>query len=502
MQIDNLVTQIQSLANGKKASPFVPIKREYRYILIALIILQLLIELIEFLNSESEATSWAALGALTQSILLYLPVFFYRRSYGWFHPLVFIPLYTFAFSLPTFVPKVITLLWEGPSAILYEPTTNVALGNWGRESLTWLNAKAAYVTIVSLIAYYLGFFLFPPLKIPRLRLKPISYPGLKTAIAVGFSLAIFIIFLERYGGLTGHLVANWQGGRHSNLAGQYYWAFLVNFSLVACLIWLGIDPNVFQKPLFWSCTLTSMLMRFLFTGSRSGIFFMLMIGVMIWMLRKGRFSLTKVISLMLVVIIGIGVLGTFRNVVRDEGVADLSTLTDIQAGIVQALGNSEEAGELTGARNGGPLPMLAYVPEREEYLRGSTYLAALTIPIPRAIWPEKPGLCGGRAAKTFYYENADWGIPCGSIGESYWNFGLPGVIVAFLLYGYFHKCLAQSFRSYQGKSTALVLYALILFYIRPDSTALIKLMQLLVQATILLYLWGGISLFSRRRVKF
>lgn len=482
----------------KKPSPFIPIKLQYRIFLMILIGMQLVIELIEFINSHDEATSWAALAGLGQSIMLYLPIFFYRSSYGWFHPLIFLPLYTFAFNLPLFVPKVFNLFWEGPASLVFVPVTSVALSDWGQESLIWLNAYASLVTIISIGAYYLGFFLLPALKTPEISLKPIKHPGVKTLVVVIFSVLVFLIFLDRHGGLTGHLIENWLGGRHSNLAGQYYWAFLINFSIVASLIWLAVDPNVFIKPLFWSCAITAMMTRFLFSGSRSAIIYFMMIGVMIWMMRKGRFSMIKVISIILVAILAIGLLGTFRNVVRDTGVADLSTLTDIQGGIVQAIGTDEEAGELTGGRNGGPLPILAYVPEREEYLYGSTYLAALTLPIPRNLWPEKPGLCGGRAAKTFYFEHADWGIPCGSIGEAYWNFGLPGVCVAFFLYGYFHKCLAQAFRKYANQATALVLYTIILFYIRPDTTVIMKLLQLLIQGIILLYFWGGIPLFSRR----
>jgi oligosaccharide repeat unit polymerase len=145
--------------------------------------------------------------------------------------------------------------------------------------------------------------------------------------------------------------------------------------------------------------------------------------------------------------------------------------------------------------------MLAYVPKREGYLYGATYLAALTLFIPRSIWPDKPGLCGSLAARTFYFDNADWGIPCDSIGEAYWNFGIPGVCVVFFLYGYFHKWLAQSFRKYSGEVSVLVLYTIALFYIRPDTTVIMKTIQLLIQMVILLYLWGALPLFSRRRFK-
>ena len=485
----------------QRKSPFISIKIHYRVALFFLLGLQLLIEFIEFLNSNNEATKWAALAGLGQSIMLYLPIFFYRPSYGWFHPLIFLPLYTFAFNLPLFIPRLFTLLTEGPESIVYVPVTSIALSGWGQESLIKLNGYASLVTIISLGAYYLGFFLLPALKTPKLRLKKIKYPGIKTLITVLFSLLVFAIFLQLNGGLAGHLVANWLGGRHANLAGKYYWAFLINFGLVGCLIWLGMDASVFKKPLFWSCALTAMFTRFLYSGSRSAVLYFLMIGVIIWMLRRGRFSATKVIAIILVAILGIGILGTFRTAVRDTGVADISTLTDIQAGITKAVGNDEEAGELTGGRNGGPLPILAYVPKREGYLYGSTYLAALTLFIPRSIWPDKPGLCGSRAARTFYFDNADWGIPCSSIGEAYWNFGIPGVCIVFFLYGYFHKWLAQSFRKYSGEVSVLTLYTIALFYIRPDTTVIMKSIQLLIQMVILLYLWGAIPLFSRRRLK-
>ncbi|ELR96304.1 O-antigen polymerase [Gloeocapsa sp. PCC 73106] len=488
----------QLIRKIQKISPFVPIKPHYRILLIILISLQLLIEFMEFINSNSESTTWASLAGLGQSVMLYLPIFFYRSSYGWFHPLIFLPLYTFAFNLPLFIPKVFQLFWEGPGSLVFVPVTNAALSDWGKESMIRLNTYASLITIISIGAYYLGFFLLPSLKTPQLKLKQIKNAGIKTVLAVTFSVLVFLVFVDGHGGLTGHLVANWLGGRHANFAGQYYWAFLINFGIVACLIWLAIDPNVFTKPLFWSCAISAMLTRFLFSGSRSAIIYFMMIGVMTWMIRKGRFSLIKVVGIILVAIIGVGLLGTFRNVVRDTGVANFSTLTDIQGGLVQAIGSDEEAGELTGGRNGGPLPILAYVPKREGYLYGSTYLAALTLPIPRSIWPEKPGLCGGRAAQTFYFEQADWAIPCGSIGEAYWNFGLPGVCVVFFLYGYFHKWLAQSFRKYAGYASTIVLYTIILFYVRPDTTSVMKLLQLVIQTMILLYLWGGLPLFWRR----
>jgi oligosaccharide repeat unit polymerase len=80
------------------------------------------------------------------------------------------------------------------------------------------------------------------------------------------------------------------------------------------------------------------------------------------------------------------------------------------------------------------------VPETSDHKWGHTYLVQIVNPIPRFLWPGKPtgdaglelaGLQGqvvdGQATLT---------ISPGLIGEMYWNFGVPGIIVVSFLLGH------------------------------------------------------------------
>lgn len=83
------------------------------------------------------------------------------------------------------------------------------------------------------------------------------------------------------------------------------------------------------------------------------------------------------------------------------------------------------AGALTAADQSGTV------------LWGQSYLSLLTLPIPRALWPDKPSLgvapVSASAAGRPYKEE---GRIVTTIGESYLNLRYPGVIVVFILLGW------------------------------------------------------------------
>jgi hypothetical protein len=68
---------------------------------------------------------------------------------------------------------------------------------------------------------------------------------------------------------------------------------------------------------------------------------------------------------------------------------------------------------------------------------GSTYLAILTLPIPRRLWPDKPGLADHtREIATAERPYDKEGRIMTYIGESYANFRYPGVVLIPLLLGF------------------------------------------------------------------
>jgi hypothetical protein len=75
----------------------------------------------------------------------------------------------------------------------------------------------------------------------------------------------------------------------------------------------------------------------------------------------------------------------------------------------------------------GALPLIDY---SGEVYKGSTYLALVTLPIPRALWPNKPGLADFlRDISTVERPYDKEGRIVTYIGESYANFRYPGVVM-------------------------------------------------------------------------
>lgn len=139
-------------------------------------------------------------------------------------------------------------------------------------------------------------------------------------------------------------------------------------------------------------------------------------------------------------------------------------------------------------------PVLARVPEDVDFLYGSSYLTIAALPVPRALWPDKPGTVGKLAGEVFYGVKA--GIPPGAIGEAYWNFHLPGVVLLFAAFGVFHRFVVCFFRRYPDQPGAVVIYALTVFWSQPSINATAEWIYIMVSVFGLLWLLGALRLSS------
>lgn len=82
-----------------------------------------------------------------------------------------------------------------------------------------------------------------------------------------------------------------------------------------------------------------------------------------------------------------------------------------------------------------------------------------------------------------------------AVGEAYWNFGVPGVAIAFFLFGIFTRRLANSFRAYADQPAAIVLYLITLFLLaEPSGLSIIVWLILLVPAAAFLIAIGAMTL--------
>ena len=106
---------------------------------------------------------------------------------------------------------------------------------------------------------------------------------------------------------------------------------------------------------------------------------------------------------------------------------------------------------------------LSLIDSNERKFWGSTYLAIITLPVPRAWWPSKPGLADhlqeiSTSGRQYNVE----GRIITYLGESYLNFGYAGLIAIPALMGYF--LTAVCLRATAGPMLRLSRYIYLVFF--------------------------------------
>jgi hypothetical protein len=106
---------------------------------------------------------------------------------------------------------------------------------------------------------------------------------------------------------------------------------------------------------------------------------------------------------------------------------------------------------------------LSLVDSNDRKYWGSTYLAIVTLPVPRAWWPDKPGLADhlqeiSTSGRRYDIE----GRIITYLGESYLNFGYAGLIVIPALFGYL--LTAACLRATSGPMQRLHRYLYLVFF--------------------------------------
>jgi Na+-transporting NADH:ubiquinone oxidoreductase subunit NqrB len=85
------------------------------------------------------------------------------------------------------------------------------------------------------------------------------------------------------------------------------------------------------------------------------------------------------------------------------------------------------------------------------------------------------------------------GVPATGVGEAYWNFHVPGVLLVFFLFGVLHKWLAAVFTAYGHRPTMILLYALIMWYAHdPSSEAAVAVLFAIIPLLVLAGLFGAL----------
>ena len=152
-----------------------------------------------------------------------------------------------------------------------------------------------------------------------------------------------------------------------------------------------------------------------------------------------RWSLSKLSSIFLIIILVVIGMGVFRFA---NGRGDTAFGYYLEhAGLNYMVSTIAGSGNLFGLGKTGIL--INAVPEKIDFQNGSTYGLWAIAPIPREIWPDKPIVrIGGIVGSVVYGTTERSGVPPGYIGEAFLNFGWWGVpFIFFTVWGDCKKIL-------------------------------------------------------------
>jgi hypothetical protein len=323
---------------------------------------------------------------------------------------------------------------------------------------------------VGAILFYLGYYLpIGPAVAQRIALprQEWSRASLTAFVitAMGVTLAAFTTFLLTNGGFS--ILAALFSGRNAvsgtvlrESSGYLYSAPLWLAPIGILLItlphrrrWLGASFGLLLLTL--SQVLTAGL------GDRSWTLPTVAAVFLVLYLRRGRRPTTFIVAVALafVFFFGVTVPRQYRN--TDARVQPLGQLLVEDALHPGPAVQYFFAGPDTAMVDGLAVE-LQFVPNSIDYQIGRTYLEAVSRPVPRAVWADKP-----RAAETQLmaaiwpqFASAGVGFSFSLFGEPYLNFGLFGVVAVLFAFGLFWRAAYVWFRRAPMNPFVISLYAL------------------------------------------
>lgn len=308
-------------------------------------------------------------------------------------------------------------------------------------------------------------------------------------VLAAVSCIAIMLFIQFRGGLADH-IADFSRGRFRSLGGLGPFVAVADLGVIAVLLWMAFRPSDSKSLLFVATLIAVAAAQFLSNGSRIGALSVFMLTGIIWAVRTGRIPWRLALTLAPIVFFLLGALSIIRSsgleqqgavgALSDRSVTEvLSELRDelqLRAAISSAVPVVEDGYELTE----GPM-------------WGRTYLAAVLGFVPRSIWEEKPRGPGSLYTQLFLGEAREGtAVPVPPSAEVYWNFGMGGVVLVFLLYGMLIRMIHVFYSRRSGNAFALCFYILFLTTFRPGTDDLVLFQQ---QLLMLLVAYGAFRFF-------
>jgi hypothetical protein len=354
-------------------------------------------------------------------------------------------------------------------------------------------AKYNALQILSLFCTYVGFALFKNAR-PQIR-RPMVFADSESVRAVligliALSTLVLLAFLYARGGIDQHLTSLGKG-RFRELQGVGAIMVLTDLGAMALYLWMAARPQDSKSALFLVTLAIVTAAEFISNGSRgSALMVPLMVGL-IWSLRRLKIPWRLSALVLPFMFLSLGLLGAIRTsswggqtaseVVATTGFAQSFALAEKEIELRRSLSAQVPIIERGFEVTGGPL-------------LGKSYIGALAAAIPRSLWEGKPRGAGSLYAQRFLGQPMQGvSIPVSPVAEAYWNFGVPGVVIMFLLTGILLRRVFEFFWRHYPNPLAVCFYALFVTTFAFSTDTLVGFQQQLV---LLLGAFGMVRIFA------
>jgi len=417
---------------------------------------------------------------LLYNFLLFLPVFFYRKTYGWLHPLIF-PL---IFSLLRKIganPELLLGIFYPEQLSEYYEISHILFYDWRHQDLEYVYVQGQIINIVAVLSYYLGYFYMTSLAPLKINFgEPVRLKGKILTLTV-IGMLVFFVYLQFKGGITNHLLS-WAQGRFNALAGDGPIFVMVKTAPLAVLIWYAFDDRTERNPFFWIVLISVIPLQFILTGSRSSIVYLGTLFLLITIWKKKKIPGIRVVLFGAMALVLIGFLGNIRSSTFKGNIEWASLL---EFNFFELVEDTQEEMARRSESN-GYLAVIGTVPEEVDHLYGESYIGTLLFFIPRYFWAGKPRGAGAISGERIFRKSSGAGIPPGPVGEAYWNFSVFGVILVFIAYGVLHKWLATNMMLYHSEPGYFIFYIITLTIFVPTGIAIVSYVHAIIPVLLIL----------------
>jgi hypothetical protein len=349
------------------------------------------------------------------------------------------------------------------------------------DSVLWMAiAKFNFVDSLRLIGIYAGFAIVGGAP-KRLAERP-SLPRPESVrramiVLVLLSLLLFWFFIRSRGGMSEHL-ASLGNGRFRELGGHGITLVAIHLAAIALYVWTAARPEDVKNPAFFAVMGLVILSQFVSDGSRSSALIVPMMVGLIWAFRTNKIPWRIALLLVPVLFLSVGILSAIRTsswsnqtagqVIENTDIAKSFALVQEEIDTRRALSAAVPVVTRGFEVTNGPL-------------LGRSYEAALFAFVPRTVWAGKPRGPDSLYSQLFLRDSRyGQGIPVGDTGELYWNFGIAGVLLFSILFGWLLRQAYMFFWRRYPHPIAIVFYALVITGFRIDTEDLVRTQQQLL----------------------